>query len=397
MGRSLRSVTNLTVAVTHESHRSSRTKAKVNRMDAATPVSCPASFATITRTVCTMLAPALPSLQMLALEGCCHDAALGAFGTSCPQLVDLCVEAVSFPVKALKGVEKHLPNLNCFTLSSPQQLASSQRLTDYVGSCFRALQACTLLTRIALELDSDDRLECKPGSWQQVPPSVREFVCLTEILCISNAQALLGILHTLDTINTYERGMLLRILENAPNLKQLSLSSDAQVQLCCNHVETMTGLAMLRDFVSGGLVLETPRWALEGSSSSLQEALALLPRMPCVEKCDLRFYSDPERNCLSEVPRVFPKITRLGLVSHMPWEDNPGTGIEMLGPLAACDSLRDLNVQVQLDHSTSELVDLCLSIPTLTKFGYMACIGASVERLGTLLAAKGRTVLVNEF
>lgn len=338
----------------------------------------------------------MPSLQSLTVEGCCRDPALGAFGASCPQLTDLLVEAISFPIKALKNAETLLPNLRCFTLHASEVYTEVQQLTEYVGGCLSALQSCTSLTRMVLELDADDTLDCKPGSWEQAPSSLREFVCHCEILGISSVRALLKPLHSLEIVNTPERGLLLRILANAPDLMDLSLAGYADVMLCCNHTETLTGVASMRLRVLDGLELDIPGIGLEGIGSCVQAVLSALPPLPCVDRCHLRFFGVPDQNCLVEIARVFPRVESLYLVSHAPWQDTPWRGEEFLRPLAECESLSDLRVRVQLAYSTAELVRLCLSIHCLSYFEYMKCKGASLKRLGSAMAAKGHSLLVRE-
>lgn len=397
MGAALRSVTELTFAVEHTLHKSSRSRNTSEEEDDPCIASCPASYAVITRTVCTRLAAALPGLSSMKLLGCCRDAAFEAFGQHCPMLSRLEVEAITVPIKALTSVGQHLRSLKSFTLGDPQRIVERQQLSEYVGASLRALCTSVSLTTfmVLFTNDYDMYVECKPRSWDQVPASLRKFGTYCDVRGILNATALLENLHTLEL---YEpRGSeLFQILKRAPNLKRLSVEVLEYYMIQCNHADTIPGVLLLRERMLGGLEPDIEMFGLEGSCANVQAVLEVLPTIASTALCSFELYTIPDPHTLEHVAHVWPNIVEVDLRSLTQPQDDPGCGVEILRPLAACEFLEGLKVEVQLSYTVAELEALCVSMPRLRYFCFSEIDEDDQAQLSLALVARGLDVHVSK-
>ncbi|MEW5302724.1 MAG: hypothetical protein WDW38_004165 [Sanguina aurantia] len=398
MGAALRSVTELTLAVEHTPHRGSRSRnTPEEEEDDPCIASCPASYAVITRTVCTRLAAALPGLSSIKLVGCCRDAAFEAFGRHCPMLSCLEVEAITVPIRALASVGQHLRSLESFTLGDPQRIVERQQLSDYVGASLRALRTSVSLTTFLVRFtnDYDMYVQCKPRSWDQVPASLRRFGTFCDVRGILNATALLQNLHTLEL---YEpRGSeLFRVLEAAPGLKRLSVEGLEHYMVQCNHADTIPGVSLLRERMLGGLEPDIELFGLEGSCANVQAVLEVLPSFASTAQCTLELYTIPGPHTLERVAHVWPNIVEVDLRSLTQPQDDPGCGVEILTPLAACEFLEGLKVEAQLSYTVAELEALCVSMPSLRYLCFSEIDRDDRAELSLALVARGLDIYVSK-
>lgn len=395
MGAVIRGVTNLTLIVRHELLGSGTRASRACSTAPPVPQSSPAPFAVITRTVCTLLAAALPSLNSLTLTGCCRDPALPAFGASCPRLGTLHVEAISVPFTALQDIGQHLPRLRWFTLESPMLCPTSIQLSEYVDAAIYALRASTSLKIMELRLDKGELLECKPEKWQHVPKQLKEFASDCPIRGIQHASALLSLLEFLSLKHDSTLSVC-KILQQAPHLEQLCIRSGQWV-VWCDQEETMPGIPLLKQRLLAGLQLEVKHLHLVGSSSSVQAVLAALPALPLARICALQFGDDPPLHCLRDVSRVFPRLDTIILLTHAPVLDTAALGIKLLTPLAACTSLQRLHINIRLPLTTVGLLELCQNMTGLRELVYESCEGVDLSEVRSAVNALGRVIEVQEF
>lgn len=367
------------------------------------PTSCPASFAVVTRAVCAMLAAALPCLSNLTLRGCCRDPAFSAFGASCPHLIGLQVEALSLPIRALKGITTHLPQLTGFVLASPTLcpdspcLAVAVQLMEYLEASLLALQPSTLLNAVRLGFDKRVILECKPGDWLHIPPNLHEFDCGCILRGIHNVPGLLSLLRTLSLNETPRFEKVIQILSLAPHLQELDTTTNPACVVWCEREDTFSGIALLRERLLTGLHIYLPSVHLVGSNAQIAAVMAALPASPFwTRSCVLQFVGDPQPNCLSDVARVFTRLNELTLLTDAPLLDMPVVGTELLEALAACTSLTTLWIRVQMSHTTSNLLRLCLAMPALITLRLVTGAGVSLSELTSALAVHERVLDVQE-
>lgn len=394
MGPAIQSVHILMLRFQHRQIRSSRRGAKAastsnnNSNGPSTAAACPASFAAVSRTVCTLLATALPCLVHLSLQGCCWDPAFAAFGASCPGIKILQIEAVSLPIKALDDITAHMPHLQKFALTSPTPCPGSSQLAEYVEASLLALQPSTLLSAFGLSFEHDVVLECKPGGWLHVPPNLHTFHCMCQVSGIHHATALLSAVRDVFVIQTLRFEELLQMLSLAPHLRKLYVIGQPGFDLWCDNEGVPAGLLLLRERVLAGLQLRFSSVHFVESAADLAAVLTALPALEHVTgSCVLQFATDPKPHCLAEVARVFPGLDDLTLLGS-----TPVVSPKALEPLAACTSLKILEIHMPMSHTTTDLLQLCLDIPSLKVLRIRESAAIDLPLLLFALDTQGREV-----
>lgn len=409
MRTAIKSVTSLSVNVQHNLISTSRNHAANMRSLSEPPRGCPASFSVVSRTVCTALAVAMPLLNTLNVSGCCRDVAFDVFGSVCPKLVELEVEALSVPLKALRNLDRHLPHLQRFTLTSPdgaflndpedvQMKIYLDRLSEYVGGSLQALQTSTSMRRMALAFDELPSIRCKPGRWRHVPASLEEFVARRGVQDLQEAPELMGQLRSLFLEGTDPLDVL-QLVRLAPRLQTLFAVHSGGVVLKCDAAGTAAGISLLRQRTCKGLTLVMPSFALEGSCASVQAALAALPKLFSTRKVLINLQGEvlPEMDYLEHVARVFPGLKILVLQSHGLPQNGPAVGIELLEPLQDCRSLSTLRSHMHLAVTTEEIVWLFQGIDSLAVLGFVESEGVDLEGVKEGLAALGNPGVVEQY
>lgn len=74
-------------------------------------------LALVSAGVMSALAVAVPNLTDLSLDGSCFDASLEMFGSSCPKLTSLHVQAPRVPITALQNLAQKVPNVTAISVS----------------------------------------------------------------------------------------------------------------------------------------------------------------------------------------------------------------------------------------------------------------------------------------
>lgn len=196
------------------------------------PLGCPDNLVCVASAVFTMLAAAVPNLVHLGLEGCCRDAALASFGSSCPQLRSLQVDDITVSLEALQPISQHLCNLTHFKISLPP--GDQTQFERHVEAVLVLLQGCQLLETLELDFEYCGAVKVQRQLWQLLPPSLTELVTTCNLwpdaggnICIP------GSLQHLTMLGL-QRIDLLSILQQAPLLQQLNVGDkDETVNRYC--------------------------------------------------------------------------------------------------------------------------------------------------------------------
>lgn len=389
LGKAVSSVTSLTVRVTHELYRKG---AKVNlNLQAPQPTRPPSSFAEITHTLCKMLAIAAPDLQNLHVQGRFEDAAFDVFGSNCPQLTHLHVDAISFPISMLKEAAKHLKLLTCLTLTYPGRLVDSQPLAEYVG---QALQPFPSVCKLVLDFHESIALECHQLNLRHVPGSLRELVCTCQMRFAITAPEIFSNLHTLSLKIESCYPDLIPILVAAPHLKQLSILGQSRLMFDNGMLYMMPAL---QKRLASGLQLIVPSCRLYGTNAIVNCLLASFPVLPSVLSCTLDSKSQLMRFPLTRINRVFPKLVELQLLTSSLGTGDTGLTIQQLGSLAACKYLKRLKIHAAMNITTAALAELCLSLPCLEVFGCMQNQHVDQPQLQSAVLAQGRVISIERY
>lgn len=179
-----------------------------------------------------MLAAVVPNLVNLGLEGCCRDAALASFGSSCPQLRSLHVDDITVSLEALQPLAQHLCRLSHFKISLPP--GDQTKFEHHVEAVLVLLQGCPLLASLELDFEYCGAAKVKGQLWQLLPPSLTELVTNCNLwagaggnICIPGSLrrlTMLGLQHV----------DLLSILQQAPLLQELNVGDiDETVNRYC--------------------------------------------------------------------------------------------------------------------------------------------------------------------
>lgn len=369
--KSITSVTDLTLTFQHEQKEVNNNKRNARSRN-PDPVHF-ASFSIVSHTICAMLAKSVPMLESLTVEGLCMDAALATFGSFCPALSSLQLHAVSVSLQAVKNLGTVLPYLTAFKLTLPKVRPYGQQLTEYVGSCMLQLRPSRFLTKVELNFKSDSYCPtCLPAKWLQVPETLRDLVYITGEGSIRQSPAMLSRLHSLEICGSSSSDIF-AIMNLAPHLMEISTIAEAILQ--CDADGVLADVSILRDRMDGGFQLSSQVVSLVGTSHNIRAVLEGLPPLSnnraTVIACKLQFTSPPCLDCLTDVARVFPRLTSLHMEKHFVGLPEPEMGGEMLAPLVACTSLLKLTVRTPLIFTTTALIELCLSMRSLILVRYM--------------------------
>lgn len=396
MGQAFRSVTTLTLRSTFQLLGCVTVCMKPIYRRPDSPPPCLASHRNLTHDVCAMIAPALPILQDLCVEGSFESTALDVFGTSCPQLTHLRVDALDYSLKALEYAGKHLTNLACITLKTPRSPLYGRWLEGYTGKALNALRGSNSLCKLVMDFDPRIILVCRDNQWKTAPPNLAELVCTCSIINIHKAQALVGKLHTLSLKMDFEYGQYLHIifiLRAAPGLQNLSITGERKVLI--GH-DMISSIPFLQQRLTQGLKLSAPFIRLRGTSSIVMTLLGLLPTLPSVHSCTLDFTDSQTNDLLAHVSEVFPNLTDLHL-RNTTADSIVEMTLAQLQCLTACDSLRLLRTRARMCLDTKSLAELCQSIPSLEVIGFMQCEAVDVQELWGALDAQGKAMEVEEY
>lgn len=356
-------------------------------------LNCLDVMSTIAGSLCKLLGAATPSLINLQVEGCCGAATFQAMGACCQQLTFLQIDASSVPISTMISLHRNVPSLRCLTLRASQVQRSIHELGDYVGACLQALRDSTSLTEMVLDFDPQLQVQCMQGKWDQVPPKLSTLVCACGVNQLENAESLLSSLDSLSLSTTSGSVALFSILTRARHLKQLSVTGPAKLLLHCDQRARPFGdLPLLRDRLLNGLKFDVPLIRLWGPGKAVADVLADMPTLSSVCSCTLRYSNTAEPPNMTHIARVFPNLTELHLLGSP--NARMKLGMEVLGPLADCASLKHLRMCMPSTLSTLELAELCMSIPILERLAYSKCDGVELRQLKETFAMQGQQIVV---
>lgn len=175
------------------------------------------------------LAAALPALQQLTLTGANSEIGLLSFGTYCPGLSHVKLDARMVPLALVRTMDC-LPNLRKVTISNSDTRLSPYHYAD-------ALLKYVVKAEIPLEvLDLEGRLSPvfmtilpNSGVWDRLPASLTDLSCSCEMFyCFYNiaAQEFMGRLRFLTLKDGPYLSDLLWMLKCSPQLEKLVVMTD---------------------------------------------------------------------------------------------------------------------------------------------------------------------------
>lgn len=282
----------------------------------------PHDLFTVSRAVFSLLASAVPELEMLSLDGCCFNAALDKFGQSCPQLSSLYIHALFVPITALHGLKDSLPNLTSIKIggldTTPQHDCSwYKHVSSYMEAFLATINNCDSLS--SLEIDFPSSLELEGGhhaSWN-LPNNLQVLTCsCPEFFYGSFREAA----HSMSSLVLYELPAscqdVLDVLIQFPALQSLQvLSSTDGVLLNCDKdasYDDSIGSSLLKlRFLDQDFQLNCDQLIVSGDVESMEVVFSWLPALPLVRNVQLIWNNAVELSFVQHFPRIFPNMKTL--------------------------------------------------------------------------------------
>lgn len=358
-------------------------------------MTCPVELGTVCGSVFAMLADSVPNLRKLCLRGCCWDAALNAFGISCPLLDTLDIEVPHVPVQALRDFGKHLPNLVSVTAGNRRCVCKSDEphIGLWMDIFLPSTQHCRRLTSLSLEFPAGCTLTCQPDVWKHVPTSLKHLQC--GILLVQS-DAFLELIRQMPSLcmEADSVGDLCQLFQHATLLERLEIMDSQAASLHCGGDESApapSGLTMLKErFINGRFSLVCGGMSFIGTDEDVREVFKWLPQIPGIRQVELVCVGSMQPRCLEDVQRLFPEVREIILEGS---EGDEGEwDMEVLKPLATMSAVEHLELQCpQLVLTLPGLVQLCSSMEGLRELllGADLCedlnesdISAAIQGLG---------------
>lgn len=347
------------------------------------------SFAIITRELCIKLAAALPNLESLALEGNCVDAAFSAFGARCPRLHHLQVEIPTVPLEALTNVSRLLPNLTCFTFLPPRAKPHASEISKHVAAVMIALQPCTLLSKMNLDLTTRNfPMECLPARWQPMPTSLIDvtFKCARGSI-VDAPPVLLNSVQKLN-LSGCSGADLFSLLEKSAQLGHISLPRSLVMTFACDTPGIAQGISLLKQRMQAGFLLEVCKVRLVGLSANVEDVLRMLPPLIGVLSCTLEILDPPNTLLLVSLNRVFPSLELFELINPHEMVEVPedvDTVLKLVEALWACPHILEVAFRSHINFSTSQLACFCDRMKCLERLSFVDLPSADVSELRVML------------
>lgn len=349
------------------------------------------------------LAASVPQLQHLSLEGQSRATSCGVmteFGSVCPFLTHLTVEAIAIHVEALLGIELALPNLAHITFTSNGHISKKQ-IQKYMDSTCQAMRGCDRLQILELEFGPEDRsnvlLTCtRLHAWDYLPSSLNDLRSNIVLHVEPNSLFLRNI--QVLTLKELPCRNLQELLAEAPSLHTLNITGGAQTELMWSGLLSKEELSYVKTRLSSGLQLSSSEVGLTwGSSESVRDLTAWVAPLQDTRFCQIILLGAlHSRNCLDHIIRAFPNLVHLALEDQAGWSDPALIDEEFLKPLVGCRFLEKLDVCVQLQYTNSGLVSLCMGLPALTLMYCLPYEGLHLLEVMTDLTALGRDITIIE-
>lgn len=368
MQAAIKRVTHLRVTQLHTYHPQNQEGSPSLPADCNILSELPGDFQTVATTGYQLLAAALPCLEKLTVGRDAGSSAISAFGLSCTRLVSLELDLLSSSTaactEALQDLSRHLPHLTHLKLRGEYS-----RSINY-GTCLSAalahLHACAKLTVLDVDVGGSTIRIDRQEPWDLLPASLREFCCRDPLLTVMSP-AFCARLKRL-TLWTICDQSLEELLRKCPLLQELTVQWRFSVELLCKaHKGDHGGELYLKERFESGFRLCCPCVRLSGPVQVVRDVLEWLPPLLSVNTCNMGLSGESHVECLQQIARVFPSIESLSLDANDVRDDaSVSIDVQVLSALAECDFLRELHFWVKLRGlSTTWLVDLCQSVPTL--------------------------------
>lgn len=357
---------------------------------------CPANLAPILGSVLGMLAACVPNMVELTLYGPCLDAALSAFGSSCPKLASLNVQIPHVPTQALQGIDHLLPHLTAISVFT-LDMTSGTAASSYMDSFFVSIQNCKRLTSCCINLDLDHHpLYCI--NWSLLPLSLETLHCECEL----QQHASLGpLIHRVSklTLQHVPNHHLLDFLAACPRLTHFGVAASFRSRfiISCDPEEHPAELKARIQAMTFSLKYAPLQFC--GTTAQLQDTLGWLPRFPKVRNVTIAVIGDMQGRFLGRIGHVFPDLVSLKLRGRQMAASLQSRVMDskLFMPLADCCFVNSLTISDRFTLTTKGLILLCSRMPRLSSLKIEMSKGVDPTSVSAAVKGWGRRIHTESF
>lgn len=363
----------------------------------------PASYGVVPGSVFGVLAAALPNLLELTLHGCCWDAVLPVFGTSCPKLRGLCVDANTVPSSVLGNMGIHLPRLECLTVTSANaDPAQELQLGEYVDAVCFALQHSLTFSDLRLNFFYDLTLRCQTSSWILLPDSLKHMTCNCKL---QPSGPLTNVFRGLTHLSVAHSPCpdLVQVMKDFPLLRCLEVSEFSEdnepLHIACADRAGMYGVALLKErLLHGSFTLVSSEIIFSGTCRELQSLFAWFPKDVGSSGCSIEddFQGGLQEDFLESLTCMFPGMASLTLLGTLAASTIPEMNLRFFQPLRRSRILGLDLLCPQFNLSTAGLTQLCSSLAGLEDPIYQPCEAVDIQSLDLELKKLGLVITLSE-
>lgn len=339
-------------------------------------VSCPPRMVDVACAAFQILAAAVPTITHLSILGHCSDAALCVFGSNCPLLDSLTVEASSVPPAVLDGLHMHLPKLMHFRMM--RRGCRGNSLPGFVEGALFALALCSHLTTLDIDFGKQVELNCSKAPmlqlWQALPHSLLHLRSTAQLSGIRQATSLLMTVQKLDLVSTFSNSVV-ELLRFVPKLRHFSLQYRAPMKFVSGELLNADGshapdYADLQQRLSM-VELNFDVYKLEGSYADMNDVMSrILPSIATHISMEVASAAPPNVDFLQHAARAFPNMKNFELLEkctkHQPLPLVPGLNEALLAKLMDCQYLTQLSLRHRVLWTNAGLARLCMALPRLS-------------------------------
>lgn len=400
MSRGLGSVTGLTLQVNYELIGAVQNSAPEVLQDGSVRSGValnPDRFRVVPSSVFAALAAAVPNLQLLGLQGCCWDASLSVFGTSCPRLITLCVQALQVPIRALQGFGNHLPNLTSISIGNAHiTREDEEQLGLYLDAFLLETGHCSKLTSLCMSTpDENVGPDCEPEGWSVLPASLQQLDINWPVAYSDVFQTLITRMKVLRLWS--HEVPLPDVLQTNPLLESLETLGESDYAVHCTDSpgEQPMQHLMKQRLLDGTFHLACHALSLHGTAKDIRDMLEWFPQIPSCKSLSIYFEGGWKADCLQHVPRLFQGMSCFIMGGVVVEEQSSDRDLAFFSPLTDCPNLTKLCIQCNLPRlTTSGWVQLCVSLQGLQSLGLNHHTRVDTKQIEARCRTLGRKVRI---
>lgn len=355
-------------------------------------VNCPPRLVDLPLAVFSRLAVAVPNLRNLSLLGHNVSAALSAFGSMCPKIHRLTVEASSVPRQVMQDLHLHLPNLEHLRVT--RRGDKGHCLNAFMEGALAAASLCGNLITLEIDFGKNVEILCAFELWNALPRSLRKFRSTAALKMLRGAPSMFSTLTHVDMVKSVYSDLLI-LMQFAPCMEELSLLHREIIELDCSKFRNSEGSvspeqsAMQQRLIN--VRITCPCFKLRGSYAEVDEVMSWLSPVASTDVwIQLTASAATEIEFLEHAAVVFPEMKTLNL-RVVPEPLHPqaiSMSEDRMAWLMQCKTLKQIHLRHHIAWTNAGLARLCMSLPLLNTVKCFYSPGLDRQELQWYLNAK---------